>query len=430
MRKIPFHRRVLPVIFVIAFLAIAPLIIFYTSGYRWNPKKGKVERYGTVIFDTVPRGAKILVDGRQIEDVTPITIQDMPPGTHRFELSRDGYASWGKSLDVLPEKVTFVNFVWLWKDSQPSLALASEAEFMSLSPDGGRVLLASASATGITIYDTAENTTAGHPLSATRLSSERQLWSDNGRYLLIGSRRQDPSHWLVDTFGQRQPLQLPTADYRWSDSMLVGNDGKSMFSIKGADFSLIRSPLPAGVQDITDLAEIRQATGTQNLVYVQLDRQDRGLVLPPGDWRFLAALKDSALLFDADRWLSLEFKKDPPEYHTVQGDGLRPLTVKRQTSYLTANGSEIWLWNGLGDPELVLRQGERIVGTAWHREGYNLFYATEKTVNALELDTRDRRLVTQLAVFDKIRGLSAYGKKLFVLGDRDGKSGLWTLEVE
>jgi len=430
MRKISFHRRILPIIFVIAFLALAPVIIFYTSGYRWNPKKGKVERYGTVIFDTTPSAARIQVDGREISDKTPITIQDMPPGSHRFELDKTGYTSWSKSLDVLPEKVTFINNVWLWKKSSPVMAYQTGIQSMSLSPDGARVLLTSASATKAVVVDTSDNSTTELPIQTVGNELRGALWSDNGRYAVIGTERTDQAQWLIDSFGQRAPLKLVAAAYRWNGSTLVGNDGKSIISIKGSDFSLVRTPLPQGTRDVSDLAELKSATGTPNLVYVLLNRPDQGLVLPAGDWIFNIFGKDQAFLKNGDQWLALEYKKNPPEYHTAQGAEPQPITIKRQTTYLVVNGTELWTWNGTDDPELILRQGEPIINAAWHRDGYNLFFATEKGVFAFELDARDRQLMTQLADFTRIRGFSAYNKKLFILGEKDGQDGLWTMDVE
>lgn len=430
MRKISFHRRILPVIFIIGFLALAPVIIFYTSGYRWNPKKGKVERYGTVIFDTTPNGAKIAVDGRDIADKTPITIQDMPPGSHRFDLSRDGYTSWSKTLDVLPEKVTFINNIWLWKISSPVLAYAADHQSFSLSPDGAHALFVSASPTKATVYDTADGTTRELALLPGEFDRRNILWSDNGRYAVLGARRSELAQWLLDSFGQRTPLKLPAAEYRWNGSTLVGDDGHSLISIKGSDFSLSRTPLPADTRDVSDLAELKTATGTPNLVYVSVNRPDQGLVLPAGGWNFHSFGKDQALLNDGDRWLALEYKKQPPEYHTAQGEEPQPITIKRQTNYLMVNGTELWTWNGTDDPELILRQGEPIIGAAWHRDGYNLFFATETGVFGLELDARDRRLMTKLADFSRVRGFSAYNKKLFILGEKDVQNGLWTLDVE
>jgi hypothetical protein len=430
MRKIPFHRRILPIIFIIAFLGFAPVIIFYTSGYRWNAKKGKVERYGTVIFDTTPTGARILVDNREIPNKTPITIQDMPPGTHRFELTRDGYSTWAKSLDVLPEKVTFVNNIWLWKNSVPSMFYPSLAQTASHSPDNTHILFAAASPTQTFVLDTSDKSIRTLNLNGSEIPLDNVRWSENGRYAVIGANRTAVQPWLVDSYGQRAPLALAPADYRWSGSTLVGNDQKSIISIKGSDFSLVRTPLPQDVRDISDLAELRYASGTSNLVYVMLNRPDQGLVMPPGDWIFDSFEKDLAFLKDGDRWLALAYKKDPPEYHTVTGEELHALTLKRQTTYLTVNGTEIWMWNGTDDPELILRHGEPIINAAWHREGYNLFFATQKSVFALELDIRDRRLVTRLADFDEIRSFSVSGKRLYILANKDGQDGLWTLDVE
>jgi len=430
MRDIPFHRRILPIIFIIAFLALAPVIIFYTSGYRWNPKKGKVERYGTVIFDTIPSGAKISVDGRAISDKTPVTIQDMPPGSHRFNLDRDGYTSWSKTLDVLPEKVTFINNIWLWKKSAAKFTYATDLQALSLSPDGSHALLTSTSPTKVIVLDTTDGTALGLPIESGAIKLHDVIWSDNDRYAVIGSHGDAKNQWLVDAFGQRAPLKLPTAEYRWNGSILVGNNYKSIISINTSNFALDTTLLPQGTRDVSDLADLKTTTGTSNLIYVLKNKPNQGLILPPGDWNFYFFTKNQAYLKDGNSWLALEYKKNPPEYHTAQGNELLPLTVKRQTTYLIINGTELWIWDGTGDPELILRQGKPIVGAAWHHDGYNLFFATETSVFAMELDPRDRRLMTKLADFSHIRGFSAYNKKLFILGEKDNKDGLWTIDVE
>ena len=131
----PLHRRILPWIFIGIFLVVAPALVFYTAGYRWNPKKGKVELNGTIIFDSTPAGASIKIDGRPTDFVTPVTVQDMPPGIHQFSVEKSGYRSWQKSLEVRSEHVTFANTITLWKDTQPSLFTSGTTTSLSISPD-------------------------------------------------------------------------------------------------------------------------------------------------------------------------------------------------------------------------------------------------------------------------------------------------------
>jgi len=431
MQPTPFHRRILPVIFAIVFLAVAPVLLFYTSGYRWNPKKGLVERTGTVIIDSTPSGAAISIDGRLSPDKTSVTIQDMSPGLHRFQVDKTGYHSWTKSLDVYPEKVTFANDIWLWKDATSTLLKPTPASAMSISPDSQKLLLLQAAThTQAQIYDlltdklTTINFDRPTPLSA------RSLWSDNSRYVLSGFEPQDQAVWLIDSYANHKPMLMPTAAYRWSGSDLVGNDGTSQLFLRTSDYSLSKLPLASSTLDAAETAEIRHSSGTADLIYISLSEPDRGLVLPQGNWRFQLVAKDHALLKDGNNWLSLVFKKNSPEYHLASGDLPRSITLKKQVNYLLLNDTELWIWNPLVEPELVLRQSDRIVNAAWHREGSNVFFATERAIFALNLDTRDGHIITQLDTFDHLYDFALNSSKLYILGSKNGQSGLWSLDVE
>ncbi len=115
----PFHRRILPWVFVALFCAAAPALVFYTAGYRWNPNKDKVERNGTLIIDSQPSGAQVFLNGNRVKDTTPVTLQNTTPGRYLIRVEKNGYSAWQKYLDVRPEYVTFANRIWLWKITEP-----------------------------------------------------------------------------------------------------------------------------------------------------------------------------------------------------------------------------------------------------------------------------------------------------------------------
>ncbi len=120
----PFHRRILPWLYIAIFLGTAPLLIFYTAGYRYNPKKHQIERSGTLIIDTIPKGARVSLDGRDSQEVSPITFQNIPPGWHEDRHTKNGYFPWQSILDIRAEQVTFANNLWLWRQSIPSFLCA------------------------------------------------------------------------------------------------------------------------------------------------------------------------------------------------------------------------------------------------------------------------------------------------------------------
>lgn len=127
----PFHRRILPWIFAAAFLASAPVLVFYTAGYRWNPKKEKVERNGTLIIDSTPTGASISLNGKQTLEQTPVTIQNLRPGMYSIRVEKPSYLPWEKTLEVESSLVAFATDIWLWKKGDPTVFPSPTTTFTS-----------------------------------------------------------------------------------------------------------------------------------------------------------------------------------------------------------------------------------------------------------------------------------------------------------
>ncbi len=124
----PFHRRILPWVFAAVFLSVAPVLVLYTAGYRWNPKKIKVERNGTLIVDSEPNAARIYLNDRDTEETTPVTIQNIRPGEYAIRIEKSGYHSWEKRLHIQAEFVTFASDMILWPEREPRLLTSAAAD--------------------------------------------------------------------------------------------------------------------------------------------------------------------------------------------------------------------------------------------------------------------------------------------------------------
>jgi hypothetical protein len=428
----PFHRRVLPWIFIIAFLAVAPAVVFYTAGYRYNSKKGKVERNGTVILDSTPSGANITVDGQLSSDKSPTTIQDMPPGIHHFELTKAGYHGWSKSLEVHSELVTFANNIWLWKDSVPTFFSSSNTLLLSASPDQSSLFeLTAATPTQALVLDARGTTTATFSLPKNVTPGSRAFWAPSGRYVLIEAPAgSNGLSWLIDTRDARAPQELLPGIYRWENNQLVGTTDGAKLTINLSNFSVSSTTLPHGTVDTTTNASLQVAPGTNQLVYIETNNPSQGFILPPGDWRFWSSARAETLLRDGTHWLSLMTSTQPPEYRSVSGDMLRTFTANGSTHQLTVNGNEIWTWDTDKDPQLLYRLSDPIVNAQWHTAGYDIFFATAHEIYALNLDPRDGYLLTPLAQFDTITDFSALPKQLYIAGTKNAQTGIWTLDVQ
>lgn len=429
----PFHRRILPWIFIFAFLGIAPVLIFYTSGYRWSSSKGQIERNGTIIIDSTPTKAVLSIDGRATPSVTPVTIQDMPPGLHHFRLDKTGYHPWEKSLEVTSERVTFANELWLWRESDPVLLAATPPLAIGSSDDGRQTFAISQTTSSVGyLLSSAQQISSSSTLDAHVNATSNLNWSPNGRYVLLNTiEGATTTFWLIDTRNSHSPLIVPTGAYRWDTDALVINNARSQTRIQLSDFSVRRVPFAQHTVDTSDAATIQ--TDEKNiggLVLVESQNPNQGAALSSGSWRLWSSNGNEHILRDDNHWMSIQLNAKNVSTHRVDGDRLRPFISGSITQYLLINQNEIWTWNPTMNPELIYRQSERIIDAAWHSDGNNIFFATRTGIYALNLDQRDGRIVTLLANFDQITGFTTLSGQLVIAGTRNEQTGIWTLTVE
>lgn len=433
MYKPPFHRRILPWIFTIIFFASAPALVFYTAGYRWNPKKDKVERNGTLIIDSKPTGARILLNGNDSGETTPVTLQNTAPGRYLIRLEKDGYHPWEKRLDVQPEYVTFANDLWLWKISEPMLVDSGSSTRMEASPNENLLALVdiAGKSTSVRVWDPLNAQSQSFSIPKTFHPEFRLTWSDDSRSLMLeDASATGTTAWLINVRANTGPVALPNGSYEWNGSRLEGSSGTANVSINENDGSVTRTPFAPGVVDEFDDLTIRHATGTDNLVLFKRNDPSRGLILPPGNWHVVTMNDAHAILRDGNQWISVDPAAATPNVIRAWGDRLRPYTEKRKTSYVLVDGGEVWMWNPAAEPELLLRQSQTVGEALWHSGGRDIALATQKTVSMLNLDPRDGRMDTALAAFDAVSDIAFEKKTLYVLGDKNGQRGLWSLEIE
>ncbi|MBD3251523.1 PEGA domain-containing protein [Candidatus Uhrbacteria bacterium] len=433
MRKTPFHRLILPWIFVIAFFAIAPAVVFYTAGYRWNPKKGQIERNGTLILDTRPNGAAIWLNGERIDERSPVTLQNVAPGGYEIRYALDGYHDWSKYLDVRPELVTFVNNIQLWKDQAPVLVLGRALQEIRVSPNERFVAFLAEREEGVVVgyVELADASVSEFRLDADiRLSELSLLWSEDSAAILV--QGSDQRAWTLQRSSDEGVSALPEGRYRWSDSILIGTTGGERYVYDVSGNTIEREPLGTGVVDVSGSFELFSPSATRSYYLIDTASPDKRFTLPEGDWRFGPVIDGNQFLTKEDVWLGFDPEATDPEALWIPSEE-QPVSYRMEgIDYLLSHQEgEIWLTPlEEGEPRLLVRKSEQIIDTEWFRRGSDIFYATRKSVSVLNLDSRDGRIETMLAEFDQIYGMGRVGRRLVIAAEREGITGLWELEVE
>jgi hypothetical protein len=61
---------------------------------------------GSISIKSEPSNAMILVDGNKVGTTTPAVINDLSPGTHRINISMEGYKIWNESIEIEAKQLT------------------------------------------------------------------------------------------------------------------------------------------------------------------------------------------------------------------------------------------------------------------------------------------------------------------------------------
>src|SRR3989338_987146 len=102
------RRRIMLIISGIAvFTALGPLIVLMAHGYRYDFDDGNLVVTGTLVIKTEPRGATVELNDTKLND-TPVTKRFLTPDKYEVEITKNGYRTWRKRVNIYERQVTFL----------------------------------------------------------------------------------------------------------------------------------------------------------------------------------------------------------------------------------------------------------------------------------------------------------------------------------
>lgn len=138
------HRRIYFILAVITFLVVAPVIVMYASGLRFNPVSRSVERVGALTVDSQPNGATVSLNGQPTKNQTPASFNTMVPDTYTVVVSKAGFYPWNRTVKVKSKEAVRLGMITLAKKpiiSQPLTGVAAQQLWPS--PDGTMLAVSS-----------------------------------------------------------------------------------------------------------------------------------------------------------------------------------------------------------------------------------------------------------------------------------------------
>lgn len=390
--------------FLAAFFVTAPIIVLFTAGYRYSPERHGFVRSGLLSVTSVPKDARVVVDGKAVRETTPVLIDDLLPGEHAIEIQKDGYATWRKTLRIEESETTFVQRATLFLEEDPTMETLGLFLDAAFDPSARFVAFAKQETGWIEIW-------------------ARELGSDEKRLLL------------------RLPEQeTDDVSLSWSpdgDALLVEqiHAGISTWTYTSAD-GTSRVSLDEPEDWMSDASLFLQPEGGQ-LALVRRQSEDISKTLaliPPGDYHFLPSPNHLVLLMDdASSKLLLIDATGADQPILLHTSAVSAVWNLEKNVLLYSTGFELHLYDAQKHVDEVLtRVSHPISEVAWHPAETSVFFVEEKELFAIELDRRDRRNVFLIAEMEELTAfaISSNAKVAYLFGTGEAGEGLYVKRLQ
>ena len=450
-------RRIVYSLFITAFIILAPLIILYTKGYRYNPKHQRLDSTGTLVVSSIPKGAAIILNGQSSKFTTPKTLQAVKPDVYSIKLSKNGYHDWEKHLPIRAGEALFISNIHLWRDDTPKKIFDITYRLAAPNREGSSLLLTSFGdkSEKIYLFDALSN---GSPVLLTKIKVDAPfqeiIWSPNlERALFVGPQESaildmySPAPvWLsVSSLAPKKLL-----DFKWSDdsNVIYGRDDMFVYQIDPATKSanaISSSAAAKSLEILTDymiqnniLFELwRRPNNPSILRLVSLldRRQLNQFNLPTNQtYKFSAQNDDLIALKDSENRMTLWRLTDQSLLPIIKTEGLTQSMFSETTGdLLYATPFELWTYNPkTGAQNLLTRIAKTIKKVAWYPDGSHVAFVSDNAIYIIERDERDIRNKWTLVQMDMLDYyfFSGNGKDIYIIGAIDQKSGLWRLTIQ
>ncbi len=360
------------------FAILAPALVFYARGFKYDFQTHTVVKTGTLVINTKPDKAQVFLNNELQKDLTAFAARFLIPGDYDIRVEKDGYQAWGKRLTVRPQLVTWANlnrnFISLFL-KEPRLRQTLSAEAISLSKNKTEIGIAAGGQLKILQVNGGNLQTAGNyasPLAPQTITWENtnQIFELNRLNLLTEKQIKDTTR--VETNGSYVALTIKSDLYLINNAELVLLDKQvTAFDLEAERIWYVQNTtiksydLSTGQAQITSSALPAAAAGQirhlNNQIYLILDNN-------------LYVLNDQ-----------LEKIYSPAAGISWDPDG---------RTILVTNTNELLRYDpGTKKTELILRSLTPITEAQPNGQTGYVFYINDGQLKAVELDGRDHRNV-------------------------------------
>jgi len=129
---------------VFLFFLIAPLILLYSQGYRFDFEENKIVKTGGIFIKVSNTSAEIYIDEKFVNQTgffgNSALIENLLPKKYNIEVKKTGFQTWQKNLEIKEKEVTKVENILLVKLNILFDVLEQDIEEFLVSEDEEKIL--------------------------------------------------------------------------------------------------------------------------------------------------------------------------------------------------------------------------------------------------------------------------------------------------
>ncbi|HYC79402.1 MAG TPA: PEGA domain-containing protein [Candidatus Binatia bacterium] len=369
---------------VLVFIITTPVIVLYALGYSFDLETRQITKTGSLIVRSEPNKADIFIDDKLQKDKTDSTLRFLLPGDYNIKISKNGYQSWTKRLNVRSGIVTWANH---------------DREFITLFYETPKEKSQrNTSLSAVSVRNNEAVIVEGSELSI--MNGNRQNITDlNLPVPVFSTQAALPSNQTLYDLLRYAPSRSFTAEQISSSKHLEANDnyaviliGTDLYVSRGQTVSLLVSDVSGFTLENEHLWYVQQNTLKHSNLNLGISETISTLPNNPVNSQVIRGESHIFLIMDQNLYALNDtadeiYRGVNYAYWDSQMDRL-----------VFANNNEALLFNPENfRTELIIRSSTSISQPVINKRTGYLFFINEDKIKAIELDGRDHRNVYTIA---------------------------------
>lgn len=416
------------------FILCAPVLVYYSKGWRFDDASRKLILTGSLSVTTIPADARVLVNGEDI-GMTPIQAHRLEPGTYRIDIQHEGYVSRTQSVQIEGSRGISLQQLELFPTLIEPISLYTDpVRLYSLSPT---TAIAAVLTPGddaqeyIVIEDDRTQLTTTVTVSPTDQVREI-LWNPSGTRVAILFQagddlfvsQYDRGGRQIEHMGVSKTVSTPRLTWDPDDqNRTLFVDTMGVFDSSGKAFSTTTTTL----NDVRFTDEWVY-TITSDTLSSKLERTRRDQQEPLEELEDAIGFSSAARFFAHDPYLGvydsqrkvLMLLGDPHDplsivgsYTDVEAFDVHPTTKE----LLLSSGHELSVVDTEGNKHVVVRYNEPLGSPKWIPQNGSIIYSLDETLYSADIRFAPP---VESQLFDGISGqviVEPSGNYLTVIGE-------------